>query len=47
MLSGDGDGNENVDLICKKTTLQVQHTFFEYFFAIDLHDYSVKRPETS
>ena len=27
MLSGEGDGNENVDLISKKTTLHLQHTF--------------------
>ena len=31
----------------KKATLHVQHTFFVYFFAVVLHDYNVKRPETS
>ena len=47
-----GEGNENgektkIGLISKKATLYVQHTFFVYFFAFVLHDYNVKRPETS
>ena len=29
------------------TTLHLQHTFFVYFFAVVLHDYNVKLPETS
>ena len=40
MLSGEG--NENGE----KTTLHVQHTFFVHFFAVVLHDYNVKFPET-
>ena len=31
----------------KKTSLDVQHTFFVHFFAVVLHDDSVKLPETS
>ena len=30
-----------------KATLHVQHTFFVHFFAVVLHDYNVKLPETS
>ena len=46
-----GEGNENgekttIGLISKKATLHVQHTFFVHFFAVALHDYSVKLPET-
>ena len=46
------EGNENgekttIGLISKKATLHVQHTFFVHFFAIVLHDYNVKLPETS
>ena len=33
-------------LISKKATLHVQHTFLEHFFAVVLHDYNVKLPET-
>ena len=37
-----------VGLISKKTTLQVQHTFFLHFFAAVLQDYKyVNLPETS
>ena len=49
MLSGEGNENcekTTIDLISKKTTLHVQHTFLVHFFAAVLHDY-VKRPETS
>ena len=52
MLSGDGNKNskkkKKTGLIRKKkTTLHVQHTFFVHFFAVVLHDYNVKLPETS
>ena len=50
MLSGEGSENgENtaIGLISKKVTLHVQHTFFVHFFAVVLHDYNVKLPETS
>ena len=50
MLSGEGSENgENtaIGLISKKATLHVQHTFFVHFFAVVLHDYNVKLPETS
>ena len=36
-----------VGLISKKETLHVQHTFFIHFFAVVLHHYDVKLPETS
>ena len=36
-----------VGLISKKTTLNVQHTFYVHFFTVVLHDYNVKLPETS
>ena len=54
MLSGEGNAGERwktigrpIGLISKKATLHVQHTFFVHFFAIVLHDYKVKLPETS
>ena len=50
MLSGEGkEKGENtaIGLISKKATLHVQHTFFVHFFAVVLHDYNVKLPETS
>ena len=57
MLSGEGNVGERwkttIGLISqklkknKKTTLQVQHTFFVHFFAVVLHDCNVKLPETS
>ena len=51
MRSGNGNKNspapKSVDLISKKTTLHVQHTFFLHFFAVVLHYYNVKLPETS
>ena len=37
----------SVGLISKKTTLHVQYTFYVHFFAVVLHDYNVKPPETS
>ena len=36
-----------IGLISKKATLHVRHTFFVHFFAVVLHDYNVKLPETS
>ena len=50
MLSGEGNENDEkttIGLISKKATLHVQHTFFVHFFAVVLHDYDVKLPETS
>ena len=49
MLSGEGNknGEKTIGLISKKATLHVQHTFFVHFFAVVLHDYNVKLPETS
>ena len=44
MLSGEGN---EIGLITKKATLHLQHTFFVHFFAVVLHDYNVKLPETS
>ena len=50
-VSGEGNAGERckttVCLISKKATLHVQHTFFVHFFAVVLHDYNVKLPETS
>ena len=50
MLSGEGNAGDRrkttIGLISKKTTLHVQHTFFVHFFAIVLHDYNAKLPET-
>ena len=51
MLS-DG-GNENGEKkqqwvkLAKKQLLHVQHTFFVHFFAVVLHEYNGKLPETS
>ena len=50
MLSGKGNENGDkttIGLISKKATLHEQHTFFVHFFAVVLHDYNVKLPETS
>ena len=50
MLSGEGNENgekTTIGLISKKTTLHLQHTFFVHFFAVVLHDYNIKCPETS
>ena len=51
MLSGEGNAGERwkttIGLISKKATLHVQHTFFVHFFAVVLHDYNMKLPETS
>ena len=50
MLSGEGNARERwkttIGLISKQTTLHVQHTFFVHFFAVVLHDYNSKLPET-
>ena len=51
MLGSEGDAGERwkttIGLISKKATLHVQHTFFVHFFAVVLHNYNVKLPETS
>ena len=50
MLRGDCNQNSQnnlVGLISEKTTLHVQHTSFVHFFAVVLHDFNVKLPETS
>ena len=50
MSSGEGNAGDRkttIGLISEKATLDVQHTFFVHFFAIVLHDYNVKLPETS
>ena len=52
MLSREGNAGERwkttIGLISKKkVTLHVQLTFFVHFFAVVLHDYNVKLPETS
>ena len=51
MLSGEGNAGERrkttIGLISKRATLHVQRTFFVHFFAVVLHDYNVKLPETS
>ena len=53
MLSGQGNENgkktttTTIGLISKKATLHVQHTFFVHFFAVVLHNYYVKLPQTS
>ena len=39
--------NKKIGPISKETTLYVQHTSFVHFFAVILHDYDVKLPETS
>ena len=50
MLSGEGNENgekTTIGLFSKKTTLHVQHAFFVHFFAVVVHDHSVKLPKTS
>ena len=50
MVSGDDNENSqkrSVDLVSKITTLHMQHTSFVHFFAVVLHDYNEKLPETS
>ena len=50
MLSGDSNRNIQTNSRSnsqKKTTLDVQHTFFVHLFAVVFHDDSVKPPETS
>ena len=50
MLRGSGNAGERwkttICLISKKATLLVQQTFFVHFFAVFLHDYNAKLPET-
>ena len=47
MLSGEGNEKTTIGLISQKATLLVLHTFFVHFFAVVLHDYNVRLPETS
>ena len=51
MVSGEGKENgekTTIGLISEKAILHIQHTFFfVHFFAVVLHDYNVKLPETS
>ena len=50
MLSGKGNEKgerTTMGLISKKATLHVQRTFLYIFFAVVLHDYNLKLPETS
>ena len=46
-MMGTKTVKKSVGLISKKTTLHVQYTFYVHFFAVVLHDYNVKPPETS
>ena len=49
-LSGEGKENgekTTIGLISQKAILHVQHTFLIHFFAIVLHKYNMKLPETS
>ena len=49
MLSGKGNEKgerTTMGLISKKATLHVQRTFLYIFFAVLLHDYNLKLPET-
>ena len=52
MLSGEGNAGERwkttIGLISKKYNFaRAAHFFFVHFFAVALHDYNVKLPETS
>ena len=50
MLRGEGNENgekNNNRSSWQKKTLHLQHTCFVHFFAVVLHDYKVKLPETS
>ena len=50
MLSDNGNKKgqkKSVGLISKKTTSHMQHTFIVHFFAIILHSYNAKLPDTS
>ena len=50
MLSGDGNENKqkkSVRLISKNNFARAAHFFIVHFFAIVLHDYDEKLPETS
>ena len=51
MLSGEGDAGEwwktTIGLISKKRNFARAAHFFVNFFAVVLHDYNVKLPETS
>ena len=45
--SNAGNGEKQKKSMSKKTTFHVQHTFFVHFFAVVLHDYNLKLPESS
>ena len=47
MLSGEGNAGECIGLISKKSNFASAAHFFVHFFAVDLHDYNVKLPETA
>ena len=51
MLSGEGNAGERwkttIGLISKKSNFACAAHFFLHFFAVVLHDYNVKLPETS
>ena len=50
MLSGEGTETgekTTIGLMNKKATRNVHYAFFVHFFALVLHDYNVKVPETS
>ena len=50
MLSGEGTETgekTTIGLMNKKATWNVHYAFFVHFFALVLHDYNVKVPETS
>ena len=42
----NGEKNSNMSYL-QENNLHVHHTFFYFFFAVVLHDYNVKLPETS
>ena len=41
------NGEKQQKVYLAKATLHVQHNFFVHFFAVVLHNYNVKLPETS
>ena len=51
MLSGESNARERwkttIGLITKKSNFRRAAHFFVHFFAVILHDYNVKLPETS
>ena len=51
MLSGEGNAGERwkttIGLVSKKSNFARAAHFFVHFFAVVLHDYNMKLPETS